>query len=375
MIHNDLVAVILSVVLGLLMSLTAQAQESINPTFHAGGHIAEFRECRFLSLGSSMGEQRRELSAEKLDRLFSILRTTRIGSLVVSELKNFQREGLGGERSNRLRFFEIQRDLGPSAEYFESGELHINSRFFRYLGLQDDTSVSRLHTAVSFLVHEGVHAIAHHLNMMSRYDIYQADTKVNEALAYFIQGLFLDEIKEQHPNYQEVKAIPAWDVCTARIVKILASYGITAETSFEEAYDLLSEWQLEVDEATALRLSKLWHYYQFIHDSEESAVLWRMDEDRIPKIKVVEAVTDMIWLDVERRNCNFTNTFSLMTNRIILYSPYAETPTGVTPCAYFTGFVRSLRTEGEVSKVLREEIDRWLRRRGIDPQSSVKGAS
>jgi hypothetical protein len=54
-----------------------------------------------------------------------------------------------------------------------------------------------------------------------------------------------------------------------------------------------------------------------------------------------------------------------MRNRIILYGHYSDTPPGSTACQYFAGFIQALRSEGEVSQVLREEIDRWLVRRGL----------
>ncbi len=339
------------------------------PSAHAGGSIAAFRECRFLSLRSDHQEKRLEMTPLRREMLFALLQNTNIGQLVIAELNQFIEMGIGNDKERKLRFFEVIRDQGPAAEYFENGELHINARVFEELTLNAKSYTSAHYTAASFVIHEATHAIAHHLYLKGEFAPYQANTKVNEALAYFLQGLYLDEIKEHFKNYKESRATPAWDRCTVRIVSILNDYGINDQTTEDNAYDQLTELQLEADEGTAMRLSKLWQYYQFLNQSEEADNLWHLNPKHLPKQKVVEKVTDMIWLDVERRNCDFDNTFSLMKNRIILYANYADTPLDTTTCEYFTGFVTALRSEGAVSQLLQDEIDKWLIRRGISPNN------
>ncbi len=337
------------------------------PSYHSGGGIAAFRECRFLSLRSDQQEKRLEMTAPRREMLFALLHNTNVGRLVISELERFKTTGVGDDPAKKLRFYEVIRDQGPAAEYFENGELHINARVFDALTSDPDSYTSAHFTSASFVVHEAVHAMAHHLHLKNEFSPYQANTKVNEALAYFIQGLYLDEIKVNVKDYKEGRATPAWDRCTVRIISILNKYGIDDKTPSDEAYDLLTELQLEADEDAALRLSKLWQYYQFLDQSDEADNLWYLNPKHLPKQKVVETVTDVIWLDVERRNCDFDNTFSLMRNRIILYANYADTPLDTTTCEYFTGFVSALRSEGTASQLLRDEIDNWLVRRGIRP--------
>ena len=349
---------VVAFLLGLTLLAPAAAAADV-----AGVTPAVLPECRFLSLGADGAEQRPEMSEETLKRLFGVLSKTPIGRLVVESLDKYHRQGVGGDSGRRLRFFEVTRDMGPSAEYFENGELHVSARLLTKRAGDDAGDTNRLYTAASFVVHEAVHAIAHHLYLENKFNDYQADTKVNEALAYFIQSLFLNEIHQQFPDYVEEKAVPIWDQCTARIVSILKTYGITPAMQLDQAYDRFAELQLESDEPTALRLMRLWQYFQFLHDSEDSALLWRLEESDIPKMKVVQFVTDMIWLDVERHNCDFDNTFSLMKNRIILYANYPDAPDDVTPCEYFTDFVRALRSEDELSNPLRDRIDLWLKER------------
>jgi hypothetical protein len=319
--------------------------------------------CRFLMAGAGT-EQRQPLAPERRQALHSLLEQTPIGSMVATYLQRFASEGVGGG-IQPMQFHEVELEGGPAASYFESGEMHLSSRLFAEPGADAEETRDRLYTAASFVVHEGIHAIAHHLHVHSRFPIYRADAKVNEALAFFVQGLYLDEVRELEPTYQEVKAVPAWDHCTAQIVKILGELGITPDTSLDDAYDLLAELQLESDDATALRLARLWHYLQFIHDSDESERLWALGEaDPVP-LAVVATLTEGIAYDVEHRQCNFDRTFDLMRNRIILYAHYPDTPPGVPGCQYFSDFVNALREEGEISKALREQIDLWLIRQGL----------
>jgi len=109
-------------------------------------------------------------------------------------------------------------------------------------------------------------------------------------------------------------------------MRILRQYGITPESGFDETYDHLAELQLEADEVTAQMLAKLWQYFQFIHGSGEAAELWKLGEQSPPRFRVVERLTTMIARDVEQRRCNLDETFAFMTNRIILYGHYPDTP-------------------------------------------------
>lgn len=331
--------------------------------FAARDDLPELDQCRFLMSGVGT-EQRQPLAPERRQALHSLLEQTPIGSMVATYLQRFASEGVGGG-IQPMQFREVDLEGGPAASYFESGEMHLNSRLFAEPGADEEETRDRLYTAASFVVHEGVHAIAHHLHVHSRFPVYQADTKVNEALAFFVQGLYLDEVRELEPTYQEVKAVPAWDHCSAQIVRILGQLGITSDTSLDDAYDLLAELQLESDDTTALRLARLWHYLQFIHDSDESEQLWALGEaDPVP-LAVVATLTEGIAYDVERRHCNFDRTFDLMRNRIIMYAHYSDTPPGVPGCQYFSDFVNALREEGEISSALREQIDLWLIRQGL----------
>lgn len=320
-------------------------------------------QCRFLGSAASQ-ESRAPLRPERLQALYAVLDATPLGAMIASQLARYADTGVGLS-GKPLQFLEVERESGPAAAYFETGELHLRSSLLEGLSNADQEARNRIYTAASFLVHEGVHAIAHHLHLIGRFPAYRSDTKVNEALAFFVQGLYLDEIRAREHGYREVAAVPAWDVCTAQIVRILNSLGIDRDTPLDQVYDLLAEMQLESDEATALRLARLWQYYQFITDSDEAERLWSLGDTEPHPIAVVQSLTRMIAIDVERRNCNFDRTFDFMTNRIILYAHYPDTPPGVPGCQYFADFVHALREEDETSKVLREEIDRWLIRQGL----------
>jgi hypothetical protein len=318
--------------------------------------------CRFL-MGAAT-EPRQPLDPDRLGTLYAVLEHTQIGAMVVAYLHRFQREGVtpGGQP---LRFYEVQRVSGPAAAYFESGELHLSSALLPDEAADDREALNRLYTAASFLVHEGIHAISHHFHRADHFPIYRSDTKVNEALAYFVQGLYLDEVREQDPGYRETLAVPAWDICTVEIVRILGALGIDREASSETVNDLLAELQLELDHESAIRLARLWQYYQFIVDSDESDRLWELAEAGVQPQAVVRAFTDMIADDVENRRCNFQETFAFMGNRIILYAHYPTTPPGIPGCQYFVEFVHALRADDEISDAMREQIDRWLRRKGL----------
>ncbi len=323
----------------------------------------EVAQCRFLS-PTRAEEARVPLAPERIVTLFGVLRGTRVGGMVVAALERFRTEGIGGPE-RPLRLVEVRREGGPAAEYFENGELAIGASLFEGPGGEGPEARGRVYTAASFVVHEAVHAISHHLFLQGRFPSYSPDTKVNEALAYFIQGLFLDEVREQDPGFVEPDAVPAWDQCTAQIVRILRGYGIGPETGFDEAYDQFAEWQLESDETTALQLAKLWQYFQFIQGSGEADALWRLGETGPPRVRVVETLTAMIARDVEQRRCNLDETFAFMKNRIILYGHYPNTPADTTACQYFGSFIQAVRDEGELPDILRTEIDRWMARRGL----------
>lgn len=319
-------------------------------------------ECRFLALDGD--EARLPLAPERLAALLQVLRRSRIGGVFADQLERYHRDGFGtGDR--RLGLFEVQRAGGPAAEYFETGDLYLRSGFLEDLRADAGVARAELYTAASFVVHEMVHAIAHHLYLIGELPVYQANTKVNEALAFFIQGLFLEELRASDPRYREVEAVPAWDECTARIVRILKDYGITEATGRDQAYDRIAEWQLAADEPTALRLARLWQYYEFIAASGESDALWRFGDRDPPRQRVVEALTGMIGEDVQARSCNLRRTFAFMRDRIILYAHYPDTPLDVTACEYFGGFVRAFRRQSGVAEVLGEAIDQWLTEHGL----------
>lgn len=345
----------------LLLLATTPLPAHVEPS---GDVAIELEECRFLSPTRGEDETRTPLSPERITALYEVLRGTRVGSLVVTAIEYFRTHGIGGA-GRQLSLVEVRREGGPAAEYFESGELAVSARLFEGSGGDTPEAHGRLYTAASFVVHEAVHAIAHHLFLEGRFASYNAETKVNEALAYFIQGLYLDEIREHDPKYLEPEAVPSWDRCTAQIVRILRQYGITPQTGFDETYDHLAELQLEADEVTAQMLAKLWQYFQFIHGSGEAAELWKLGDQSPPRYRVVERLTTMIARDVEQRRCNLDETFAFMTNRIILYGHYPDTPPETTACQYIGDFVRALRVEEELTDVLRAQIDRWLARQGL----------
>jgi hypothetical protein len=328
-----------------------------------GSSLPELDKCRFLMSGAG-SEERQPLAPERREALYHLLEQTPIGAMVAAYLQRFESDGVGGSQ-RPLQLHEVALEGGPAASYFEAGELHLSLRLFADPEADPEETRDRLYTAASFVVHEGIHAIAHHLHLLGRFPAYRADTKVNEALAFFVQGLYLDEVRAMEPDYREVRAVPAWDHCTAEIVRILRDLGITDQTSLDDAYDLLAELQLESDDTTALRLARLWQYLQFIVDSDESGRLWALGHTEPVPIAVVETLTEGIAYDVERRQCNFDRTFDLMRNRIILYAHYPETPPGVPGCQYFSDFVQAVREEGEVSNALREQIDLWLIRQGL----------
>jgi|GEM_PF-7032229 len=346
----------------LLLSVLLHGQTAASPPL-AETILPALDTCRFLMSGAA-AEPRQPLGPERVASLQRVLEQTGVGAMVVAYLRRFQREGLrpGGEP---LRFYEVKRTGGPAAAYFESGEIHLSMALFPDERLGDRESRDRLYTAASFLVHEAIHAISHHFHLTGRFPIYRSDTMINEALAFFVQSLYLDEVRELDPGYREALAIPAWDVCTAEIVRILDALGIDRETSPETVNDLLAEMQLETDHESAIRLARLWQYYQFIIDSEESDQLWDLGDAVVRPQAVVRAFSDMIADDVENRRCNFRQTFSFMRNRIILYAHYPPTPPGVLGCQYFVDFVHALRADDEISDALKEQIDRWLKRKGL----------
>ena len=348
-----------------LLLVTTPLPAHVEPS---GDAAIELEECRFLSPSRGEDETRTPLPPERVSALYDVLRGTQVGTLVVSAIERFRARGVGSSGSH-LRLVEVRRDGGPAAEYFESGELAVSASLFEGSGGDTPEARGRLYTAASFVVHEAVHAIAHHLFLEGRFAPYNSETKVNEALASFIQGLYLEEIRERDPDYLEPDTVPSWDRCTAHIVRILRQYGITPESGFDETYDHLAELQLEADEVTAQMLAKLWQYFQFIHGSGEAAELWKLGEQSPPRFRVVERLTTMIARDVEQRRCNLDETFAFMTNRIILYGHYPDTPPDTTACQYFGDFLRAVRVEEEVTDFLREQIDRWLARRGLSAKT------
>jgi len=72
------------------------------PSAHAGGSIAAFRECRFLSLRSDHQEKRLEMTSLRREMLFSLLQNTNIGQLVIAELNQFIDMGIGNDKERKL---------------------------------------------------------------------------------------------------------------------------------------------------------------------------------------------------------------------------------------------------------------------------------
>lgn len=330
--------------------------------FDREGVLPEMDSCRFLNTDTH-SEVRKPLSQERILMLERLLRKSDIGDMVANALTQYATEGIGPDRT-QVDFFEIERASGPVAAYFERGQMHFSSRLF---STSDATLEERnpLYTAASFVVHEGIHAMAHHLHLMGWFPAYRADTKVNEALAYFVQGLYLDEIREQDPEYREVLAVPVWDRCTRQIVEILGQLDITQESHPDEVYDLFAELQLESDATTALRWERMWQYYEFIRESGEADLLWAMADQEPEPIEVVRYITEMVANDVANRHCHFDQTFSFMRDRIILYAHYPDTPLGIRACQYFVDFVLALREDPTTTSALRDRIDLWLLDRGL----------
>ncbi|MCU0935598.1 MAG: hypothetical protein MUF66_05890, partial [Gammaproteobacteria bacterium] len=122
----------------------------------------EVAECRFLSPAPSGTEVRVPLEPDREVALFGVLRGTRVGEMVVSALERFRAEGVGGPE-RPLRLVEVRRDGGPAAEYFETGELTVGASLFEGPAGAGPEARGRVYTAASFVVHEAVHAISHHL--------------------------------------------------------------------------------------------------------------------------------------------------------------------------------------------------------------------
>lgn len=350
-------------VLFVLVLQSPQVMASGAGLFDREGVLPEMDSCRFLNTDTHT-EQREPLSDERIQTLEQLLRKSAIGDMVATALTQYAHEGMGPDR-RRVEFFEVQRDSGPIAAYFERGQMHFSSRLFLPQAEPSEGDWNHLYTAASFVVHEGIHALAHHLHLMGWFPAYRADTKVNEALAYFVQGLYLDEIREKVPTYQETRSVPVWDRCTRQIAQILAQLGITAESDPDAVYDQVAELQLESDALTALRWERLWQYFQFMQESGESERLWALAIQEPEPIEVVRFITDMVAADVEQRHCNFDETFAFMRNRIILYAHYPDTPLGVRACQYFVDFVLALRENPGTTSALRDRIDLWLLERGL----------
>jgi hypothetical protein len=350
------------------LALSTQVLASGAGLFDREGVLPEMDSCRFLNTDTH-SEQREALSEERIQTLERLLRKSAIGDMVATALTQYAYEGIGPEQ-RRVEFFEVQRQSGPVAAYFERGQMHFSSRLFIPPSDNSENGMNHLYTAASFVVHEGVHALAHHLHLMGWFPAYRADTKVNEALAYFVQGLYLDEIREQVPTYQETRAVPVWDRCTRQIAQILTQLDISPESDPDAVYDQFAELQLESDAVTALRWERLWQYFLFMQESGESEQLWSLGTDEPEAIEVVRFITDMVAGDVEQRHCNFDETFAFMRNRIILYAHYPDTPLGVRACQYFVDFVLALREDPRTTSALRDRIDLWLLERGLVTEDS-----
>lgn len=361
--------VLVSLVILAIISMGSQVLASGAGLFDREAVLPEMDSCRFLNTDTH-SEQREPLSDARIETLERLLRKSAIGDMVASALTQYAYRGMGPDL-RQVEFFEVQRDSGPVAAYFERGQMHFSARLFVPPADPSENGMNHLYTAASFVVHEGVHALAHHLHLMGWFPAYRADTKVNEALAYFVQGLYLDEIREQVPAYQETRSVPVWDRCTRQIAQILTQLDISPESDPDAVYDQFAELQLESDAVTALRWERLWQYFQFMQESGESERLWSLGVDEPEPIVVVRFITDMVGRDVQQRHCNFDETFAFMRNRIILYAHYPDTPLGVRACQYFVDFVLALREDPGTTSALRDRIDLWLLERGLVTQEGL----
>ncbi|MCB0421032.1 MAG: hypothetical protein KDD61_08550 [Bdellovibrionales bacterium] len=280
-----------------------------------------------------------------LDAIFAVMKMTPTGKMVAEKIKRFQKVGVGGQPPLlKVRVMEKTNKNGPDGRYDGHSSLNLTAvpvgGFEKEDDLLKDPDFIRV---VTYMIHEGVHAIAHDFAKKGKFPSFDPGTKDNEALAYFYQAKFIRELGGVGVEFKEPKKPIYWDLSSLRRIKALRTMGIQKETPTHEAKDIFAEAEFDVidDAEAASDVRRLARYYDFVQHSKDRSDLWDMTEDTVPQASKTRMVTDLIFDDVSS-DYNMKQSYGYLTNRMFFYWDMPESKSGYTTKDYFKHFQSAL---------------------------------
>lgn len=272
--------------------------------------------------------------------LLDALRSTPTGQHIAREIERLSTTGFEQLNHRKLKLIWMaHRQEAPLAEYTNDGVISLNARLV--LGVPNGQIHPSKKMIESFLVHEMTHAIVHDLYSRNLLPFYGPSTKLNELLAYKVQGQYIEELERQGVVYDERVGTPIWDLKTMAMVGELKDIGIEESTAYEEAQNKLSDLMLEAesDQEMARALS-LQRYFDFITASGEKARLWSLTENNSVKVQSSLYLYGFIKQDLEDQH--FSHFFTYLKNRIPLYADYADSPEGINTDEEIASYIQLL---------------------------------
>ncbi len=314
--------------------------------------------------------QLRPFTKPEVNGLLKTLSLVPMGKAYATLIRKFMREGLTSTGTEtKLKFYILRNQaVTTAAEFYENGSINIkesalkrilNSRRNKFSLLTPETAID-----LSFVIHEVTHAIAYFLNQRNSFPSYDSQSKINEALAYYSQGHYLNELRKHRLFSWEDFNVSSWDKCVHSLSKIYAQLGITPNTSDDEAMDKLTDLQLdafehdEIPDGPFVRLTTI--YDSFFSKNRHS---WHQTSMGVSPTRVVTDITHLIEFEVNSVTCDMRKTFNYMNERITLYSVLQDSPNDVPPCDYFKEFSTGLLKHLPVGSKTYYDVLNWLIRK------------
>lgn len=268
------------------------------------------------------------LGDELKNSILQSLSITKTGRAIESEIKRLSTTGFEKLKAKKLQIgWMINRANGPLAEYTNDGEISLNASVI--LGIPKGQIHKSKKMIESFLVHEMTHAIVHDLATRGLFSPYDPATKMNEFLAYRIQGQYIEELEAIGVAYDERVGTPVWDQHSHEKIGQLKKLGINQNTPDIKVRDILDELLIGANSDSEMKVATdLISFYDFLNSSQDKDLLWVLDEENSSKVQSSVLLFGLIKEDLN--SDKFNHFFNYLSDRIPLYSHYPDLPYGLS---------------------------------------------
>ena len=315
--------------------------------------------------------QLRQLYNNETQQLLRTLSGTPFGKSFAILLRKLIEQGFAPQLTDKKLRLHILNDeaVATTAEFYESGEINLKQTPLKRI-LQNSHrpqfNNSQKIIDLSYLVHEATHAISYALHLRGLFPAYAANTKVNEALAYYAQGFYIKEAKKRGRFTWERPRVPIWDKCVNKLSEVFSFLNINPSSDFDESMDRLFDLQLaasDVDNIPTMPFVSLTHLYEsFLYKNKKS---WQHIRNHLTPIPVVTEFTNLIFENIDSWQCDLEPTFKYMSERIPLYSQLTNLPPTVEACDYFKQFAMGLLKVLPKNEKTYFDIETWLRKKAM----------